>query len=431
MCLSVTVRRSNDGRLTQGRLPPAKPVSVISLELQPLKKDPAPSKSHPDPLAAPFPSSPPISSDNSSSAKDSVQPKAGGPVKQHASKKSSPTITKEPATTGDTKQTESNERQHKTASIPTLSTVNPVQTPNPHAPRTLNRAVEFSTQLTCGPGRSYTPPSSDEQTVRFAPSLIRGRGSSYSDPNPRKIDVFPFERSSTGSAKQPKITSHVNFHHTPRSSISQPLSAMTAQHIYPTDRLSIKGKQIVFDTASDSDDSFTDVVLPTKPVRGSGSHRRKATPRYLHQPTVTPALMEATVAGGQNGQQFEVGDYESYVDAATTENTRRNTTMNRRTDTSSIVSGDLENSLRRSWPQPVFVFKGKNLPNRPVSQSPVFVVRDRSNSKGNADAFGNHSKAASMAKRPKWWYQPPSVTDADLDDAVYWDPARDLTTRDA
>ncbi|KAL9018912.1 MAG: hypothetical protein Q9185_003824 [Variospora sp. 1 TL-2023] len=349
----------------QGRLPPAKPVPVIAPELQPLKKDPAPSKSHPDPLAALFPSSPPTSSDNSSSAKDSVQPKAGGPVKQHAV------------------------------------------------------------------SRSYTPPSSDEQTVRFAPSLIRGRGSSYSDPNPRKIDVFPFERSSTGSAKQPKITSHANFHHTPRSSIGQPLSAMTAQRIYPTDRLSIKGKQIVFDTASDSDDSFTDVVLPTKPVRGSGSHRHKAFPRYLHQPTVTPALMEATVAGGQNGQQFEVGDYESYVDAATTENTRRNTTMNRRTHTSSIVSGDLENSLRQSWPQPVFIFKGKNLPNRPVSQSPVFVLRDRSNSKGNADAFGNHSKAASMAKRPTWWYQPPSVTDADLDDAVYWDPARDLTTRDA
>ncbi|KAL8656418.1 MAG: hypothetical protein Q9210_000277 [Variospora velana] len=212
---------------------------------------------------------------------------------------------------------------------------------------------------------------------------------------------------------------------------------MTAQRIYPTDRLSMKSKQIVFDTTSDSDDSFTDVVLPTKPVRGSGSHHRKAIPRYLHKPTVTPALthfsrlMETTVAGGQNGQQSEVGDHESYVDAATTENTRRNTAMHRRTDTSFVGSGDLEDSLRHSWPQPVFVFKGKDLPNRPMNQSPVFVLRDRSNSKGNADAFGNYSMAASMAKRPKWWYQPPSVTDADVDDAAYWDPARHLITRDA
>ncbi|KAL9012164.1 MAG: hypothetical protein Q9173_003052 [Seirophora scorigena] len=211
---------------------------------------------------------------------------------------------------------------------------------------------------------------------------------------------------------------------------------MNAQRIKSTDQLSMNGEQTAFDTASDSDDSFTDVVLPARPVMGSGSHRRNAIPRYYHQPTVTAApthfsrLLQKTVTGGYNDRQSKVEDHESYVDAATTENTRRNSITHRRTGSSSIGFSDLNASLRHSWPQPAFVFKGKSLSDTPGHQSPVFVLRDRSNSNGNVDAFGKYAKPTPMAKRSKWRYQPPSVTDAEVDDAVYWDPTWNPRTRD-
>ncbi|KAI4088747.1 MAG: hypothetical protein LQ348_007183 [Seirophora lacunosa] len=206
---------------------------------------------------------------------------------------------------------------------------------------------------------------------------------------------------------------------------------MNAQGIKSTDQLSMNGEQTAFDTASDSDDSFTDVVLPARPVMGSGSHRRNAIPRYYHQSTVTPAPMQKTVIGGHNGRQSEAEDHESYVDAATTKNTRRNSITHRRIGSSSIGFSDLNTSLRHSWPQPAFVFKGKSLPDTPGHQSPVFVLRDRSNSKGVVDAYGKYAKPTSMAKRPKWRHQPPSVTDGEFDGAVFWDPTRNPGTRDA
>lgn len=322
--------------------------------------------------------------------------------------------------------------------LPASHTIDPVQTPSQREPRTRERRVSFPDQLTRGPGRSYSPSSSSDKAVRFAPSLVRGEGSGYSDLSPRASEVFPFTRKAKSPAKQSKSSSQVTPHRATSSSVSQQVATPKSRRVKMGDKepSSSHDEEVHFDIASDSDDSFTDVIVPAKPVKYVGSHRRNASPRQRYLPAPTTAsprfssLMVGAFRTGQRGNQSEVGDHESYIDMVTTENTRRNGLSKRRTRTSDIDSHVLDTSTRHSWPQPVFVCKGRTPPAIPSRQSPVFVLRDRSKSKANVDASNKRATGGSTSKHPKWRYQPPSVVDDEIDDGVYWDPVRKMTNRD-
>ncbi|KAI4128927.1 MAG: hypothetical protein LQ338_002479 [Usnochroma carphineum] len=447
MCLPTTVRRSANGRLIQERLLPPK---LVPAERSSEKEsDPPKDDGHTDPLAGPVLLSPSLSDKDNNSAKASVQPQATAPVKQHTvgqirintcttlslsekpkPKPNQPTANSDEVSEKAEKQTEPARKKTRNAPLPPTHTTNPVQSLSESAPRSRERRVSFSDQLR-GPGKSYTPPPSDEKSVRFAPSLVRGEGSGYNNLSPGKSEVFPFHYSSKGSSAQ-------SSHGASKSSTGQPASTKDSQTVKMRARepTATRDEQADVNIASDSDDSFAEVVMPAKPVKDRVSQRHNAALRHHGQPAETGAShrfsrsMQAPFRARQEGWQSEIGDHESFVDAVTIENTRRNSLTNRRLRINSAGSSALEASIRRGWPQPVFIFKGKTPPNVPSRKGPVFVLRGRSNSKSNVDASSKHVAATSTAKQPKWRYQPPSVVDDEVDDKIYWDPKRKMTTRD-
>ncbi|KAL8922427.1 MAG: hypothetical protein Q9208_005149 [Pyrenodesmia sp. 3 TL-2023] len=439
MCFSTNVRRSSNGRLiyVHERPLPAKPVSSPQI----LEKVPTAPKddAYTDPFAALSLSAPSSSDENVSSAKTTVQPQAKAPpVKQPNSKKKQPPLTGNSASEKSKEQTEPIQKETKTAPLPATHTVKPAKAPSQREPRPRERRVSFSDQLTRGRGTSYTPSPSDDKAVRFSPSLVRGEGSSYSDLSPGHSGVHPFTHKAKGSAKQSENNSQASPHRASKPSTKQSVSTKAPQSVDmgAKEPSGMRNQQADSDIASDSEDSFTDVIVPAKPVKDSGSHRHDGLPGYGFQPAVTTAsnrvsrYMQMPFTGRQLGYQSEVGDHDSYIDAVTTKNTRRNSASNRPLRTSTLGSHDLDASTHRSWPGPVFVYKGKTPPAVSGRQSPVFVLRDRSKSKFNVDASSKRATGTLALKQAKWRYQPPSVIDDDVDDKVYWDPARKKITRD-
>ncbi|KAI4207436.1 MAG: hypothetical protein LQ346_000565 [Caloplaca aetnensis] len=434
MCLPTTVRRSTNGRLmyVHERPLPARPVPVPEAS----EKEPTTPKddAYADPFAGLSLSSPSSSDEIVSSAKITVKPEAQATVKQANKKQPSPT--RNPAGEETKKQTETIRKKTKTAPLPATHTVEPAQAPTQREPRTLERRVSFPDQLTRGRGRSYTPSPSDGKAVRFSPFLVCGEGSSLSASN---FAVHPFTHNPKGSAKPSQNTSQASPHRVSKPNGKEPVFTEGLESVsMGTKELSrMRDQQADSEIASDSDDSFTDViVVPAKPDKDSKSHRRDASPRYGHHPAVAtasnrfPRYMHAPSTARQLGYQSEIGDHDSYIDAVTTENTRRNSTGSRLSSTSTTGFHNLDASTYQSWPGPVFVYKG----NTPLAvagrQSPVFVLRDRSKSKINVDASGKRAAANSSSKQAKWRYQPPSVDDEDVNDKVYWDQARKRKTRD-
>lgn len=455
MCLPTNVHRSSNGRLmyVHERPLPAKPVSSP----QASEKEPTIPKedAYTDPFAGLSLSAPSSSDEHVSSAKATVKPQAGAPVKQpnvgHIKinrrtnlslsvkpKKKQPPLTSNSASEKSKEQTEPIRKKIKTAPLPAIHTVKPAQAPSQREPRPRERRVSFSDQLTRGRGRSYTPSPSDDKAVRFSPSLVRGEGSSYSDLSPSHSEVHPLTHDAKGSAKQSRNNPQASPHRASKPSIKQSVSTRGTQSISigAKEPSGMRDQQADSDIASDSDDSFTDVIVPAKPIKDSASHRHNASPRYGFQPAVTTAsnrfsrYMQVPFTTRQLASQSEVGDHDSYIDAVTTKNTRRNSTSNRLLRTSILGSHDLDTSTYRSWPGPVFVYKGKTPAAVSGRQNPVFVLRDRSKSKVNVDASSKRAIGTSAPKQAKWRYQPPSVIDDNVDDKVYWDPARKKTTRD-
>lgn len=316
------------------------------------------------------------------------------------------------------KQTEAPGTSTKIVPLPATGITDPVQAPSQPVPPAFERRVSFSDQLTRGPGRSYTPPPADGKAVRFAPSLVRGEGSSYSDLSPRKSEVFPFDRVATSSSDPSQRASKLSADQSASIRKSQTVTMGGQEKVAKQD------EQMEFEYASDSDDSFTDIVMPAKSVKESVSQRQNAVFRHYCQPaqptTSKPfsRFVQTSVTAGQYGYQSEIGDHESYIDAVTTENTRRNSIAERRLCNTSIDSNVFDIPVRRTWPQPVFILKGKTPPTVPGRQSPVFVLRDRSNSKANIDASGKRATPTSTPKQPKRRYQPPSAVDDDVDVAA-------------
>ncbi|KAL8761367.1 MAG: hypothetical protein Q9184_002499 [Pyrenodesmia sp. 2 TL-2023] len=455
MCLPITVRRSSKGRLmyVHERPLPAKPVSSP----QAFEKEPTTPKddAYTDPFAGLSLLAPSSSPENGSSAKTTVKPQAKAPVKQPnvgqtkisrctilslsvKPKRKQTALTSNSASEKSKEQTEHIQKKTKTAPLPATHTVKPAEAPSQREPRPRERRVSFSDQLTRGRGRSYTPSPSDNKAVQFSSSLVRGEGSSYSDLSPSHSEVHFFTHKAKGSAKQSRDNPETSPHRASKPSTNQSVSTKGTQSINmgAKEPSGMRDQQANSDIASDSDDSFTDIIMPAKPIKASGSHRHDASPEHGFQPAAATAsnrvsrYMQMPLTARQLGYQSEVSDHDSYINAVTIKNTRRNSTSHRLLRTSNLGSHHLDTSTHRSWPGPVFVYKGKTPPAVSGRQSPVFVLRDRSKSKVNVEASSKRVTGSLASKQAKWRYQPPSVIDDHMDEKVYWDPARKKTTRD-
>ncbi|KAI4175565.1 MAG: hypothetical protein LQ343_001556 [Gyalolechia ehrenbergii] len=469
MCFTVTIRQTPNG-LVQERLLPARPIpanqtssiqtSVPANQVS-SSKPPTATKdaSYTDPFAELSLSSVSTSDGNDRSANANVQSKAKVPVKQQAAKKSQP-ATPSVQVKEQEKEAEPAPKPNKSVPLPVTYKSNSASVTDRRVPQTLKKAVSFSDHLNRGPGRSYTPPV-DEKAVRFAPALVRGQGSGYSDLSPRESEAYPFDRSTTYTIGLSEDPSPKPPHRDSKPTLGKSASTKHSQsaNMCVKDRSETRNRQVDFDIASDSDDSFTDLVIPIARTDVNASPRPDPDLKYYrHSSSISSSKnissafsrsLHGKFSSGQYGLQSEVGDDDSYIAAATTENTRRNSLSEasanqgkfdrhvwmgtatapvfdrygHRLRTNSVGSSIFDQSIRRSWPQPVFVWRGKNPPSVPGRQNPVFALRNDSNS-------GEPVTAMSTKQQAKRRHQPPSVVDDELDHAVYVNPQSKITYRD-
>ncbi|KAL8722812.1 MAG: hypothetical protein Q9225_000761 [Loekoesia sp. 1 TL-2023] len=353
-------------------------------------------------------------------------------------------------------QPEPAQKQIESVPLPATHTINPAPAPTQRVSQTVKKAVSFSEKLTRGPGRSYTPPT-NEKGVRFAATLVRGEGSAYGDLSPRKSEVYPFDHSTASTVERSQSPGHQSPSCASKSRLGKSVSTKPLQSINmgSSDQSETQKTQTAFDTESDSDDSFTDIVTPSVLAEENALQHRAASSRYHRNSEGTTSStglsrsMQGQFSGGQSGSLSKVGEDESYIAAVTMENTRRNSlsegppnlsgfnahmrkytatapSFNRysyRLRANSIGSSVLGQPTRRSWPQPVFVWRGKNPPTVFGHPSPVFALRNNSNS-------GKPVTTTLTKQQAKRRYQPPSVIDDGVDDAVYVNLASRMTCRD-
>ena len=299
-------------------------------------------------------------------------------------------------------QAESAKEQTKPISSPATCKSNPVTVAKYRVPQTLRRRVSFSETLIRGPGGSYTPPA-QQKAVRFAPALVRGEGSEYSDHSPTTFEVYSPDRSTAKTPGETEDTSGQSRENTSGSRLGRSASRQNSQNtnMGTRHRSEMRDKRMDVESAlnsdSDSDESFTDVVIPALQVKESAPQRRSASSGYLPYSSnmlavkPVPGLMRVKFSGGHTTVQSDVEDDESYIAAVTTENTKRNSLPEGPTNLSSVSgrvlyghgsrtspvgSSNLAVSIRRSWPQPIFVWRGNRAPNFSGRPSPTFALRD-------------------------------------------------------
>ncbi|KAL9031934.1 MAG: hypothetical protein Q9196_000068 [Gyalolechia fulgens] len=376
---------------------------------------------------------------------------------------------KQPATSSvEVKIQEKNEaaptpKPNKTVPLPATHECNPASVTNRRVPQTLKKAVSFSDHLNRGPGRSYTPPL-DVRAVRFAPALVRGEGSGYSDLSPTGSEIYPFDRSTANTIGLSEDPGQKSSRRASKSTLGKSASTKHSQsaNMGVKDRSEPRSRQLDFDFASDSDDSFTDFVIPIALTDDNASQYRDADLRH-HRHSSRMSSSKHISSGnsgsmhgkfgkfssGQYGLQSEIGEDESYIAAATTENTRRNslsqvsanrgkfnrhagkdTTTASKSNryghtllTNSLGSSIFDQTIRRTWPQPVFVCRCTNLPNVAGRQNPAFAMSNDSNS-------GKPTASTSTKQQAKRRYQTSSAVDNELDNTVYVNPGSKITCRD-
>ncbi|KAL8943701.1 MAG: hypothetical protein Q9216_000900 [Gyalolechia sp. 2 TL-2023] len=387
-------------------------------------------------------------------------PKAKIPVKQQLARRKQPATPSVEAKIQGKKEAEPTPRPSKPTPLSATHKSNPASITNRRTTQTLKKAVSFSDHLNRGPDRGYTPPA-DEKAARFAPALVRGEGSEYSDLSPSEPTASPFDRRAANTIGQSEDPSQKPPHCASKPTAGKSASTKQPQSINMAakDRSERQNSQVDFDIASDSDDSFTDLVHPATltddnpPQRGHADlkhHRhssRMSSP--MENSNKVSNLMPGKLSSSYYGLKSEVGDDESYIAAATTENTRRNSlsevsanhsTVNsrawkdtktapvshhcgRRLLNKSIGSAMFDHTMRRTRPQPVFVWRGKTSSSVPGRQNQVFAL-------GNDSNPGQPPTVSLTKQQAKRQYQPPSVVDDELDDAIYVNPKNKKTCRD-
>ncbi|KAL8910387.1 MAG: hypothetical protein Q9171_004296 [Xanthocarpia ochracea] len=338
-------------------------------------------------------------------------------------------------------------------------------TPSPSqpVPPTVKKKVSFPKNLNRGHGTSYTPPE-DDKGVRFSMSLVRGEGPNYNEQNvrPDASDVSMHGRRVSSQQSQDANGSQL----IPKERLNDNVMEVGAASGDQTTATEL-------DVTSESDDSFTDVVNPIKIVEtpepgprpdefdlgyhGHPSHHRHqdhlAGTTILKRPFGSSRVK---VRDSPDDCISEVGDVTPSHASLETQNKRHNSISGRDTyfggfptlkrrgtakapahnhrghqlRSPSIDTGVLGTSLRRSWPDPIFIWKDTTTTSMPGRQIPAFALRERSDSQKNIQTSSRPVIAKSWQQQSKRKYQSPSVVEDAIDGAVQDDPILKMTYRD-
>ncbi|KAL8701134.1 MAG: hypothetical protein Q9201_005075 [Fulgogasparrea decipioides] len=391
---------------------------------------------------------------------DGVDKKAKGSVKKPAPKKTRSLVSEVPGNKEAQKKDKPPPKQPQPATATAHQQTNTDQSHPQDVHKPLSKRVSFSDQVTRGPGRSYTPPI-DEKRVRFSDELVRGEGAGYSNLSPSKSEVYPY---ATAAFEAPKTTRRAS----PPKKVRFSIDASASTKDLKPGNMGIKKQSTAREVStdleimSDSDESFTDIVIPVTAPAESRPQRPNRSIRP-HRPSAGP-MDSARLRKFMPGYAFAVGDTfhsatgttESHIDNLTAANTRRNSITEalpaleqldegRRQGTAavpvynryghrirapSVDTNMFDGSARSSWPEPVFVFRGSNAASVPGRAPPVFVLRDRSNSRNNVEASGRPTAAKSAKQQSRRKYQQPSVIDDEVNETIRYDPLRNVTYRD-
>ncbi|KAL8953822.1 MAG: hypothetical protein Q9222_000331 [Ikaeria aurantiellina] len=460
MCLTIYLQRTSKG-LVQERSIPVQPVPAIqtpSIAPSVAKKEiPTEVLSNAESLSPSIPS--PSSDNKNQGLGTSAQAKTKTSADQAGLKrvgKQAPNASPTPQHEN-TSNSQQGFQEHQSAPAKDTGKTEKI-TPSGHdAPPHLKKRVSFSDTLTRGRGKDYSPPAG-KKAVQFITPPVPGEGAEHNNFRPKNSENSLVRRHSTGTPRYPRSNSHT---FSQQETASNPRQSGSTQHS-DSDNMSVKGQRgkhdapVEFDLDSDSDASFTDIVTTAREsvdVR-QPLHRHpdiSAHPRPKHEtgsarlssPLLGTAPQETT------GFQSEIGDNESYVDRLTSTNTRKNYPyfdvpevkflrlpkrpdaekapfLNRyghRLRAASDSTAALANSVRRSWPSPVFVLRTKSGNEGPSRTGPMFVLRD-------GQAFTEPNRTGLREQANKRQYQPPSAIDDDeIDDAIHYDPVRRQTYR--
>ena len=339
-------------------------------------------------------------------------------------------------------------------------------TPSPSQPvaLTVKKKVSFPKNLNRGYGMGYTPPE-DDKGVRFSTSLVRGEGSSYNEHNvrPDASDVSMHGRRVSSRQSQDANGSQL----IPKERLSDNAMKVGAASGDQTTATEL-------DVTSESDDSFTDVVNPIKIFEtpepgprpnefdlGSHGHPSHHPGHYDHLAgtTISKRPFGSTrvkVRDSPDDYISDVGDVTPSYPSLETPNKRHHSISGRDTNfggistskrrgtatapthnhrghqlrSRSIDTGVLGTPLRRSWPEPIFIWKDTTTTSMPGRQNPAFALRERSESQKNIQISNRPVIAKSWQQQSKRKYQSPSVVDDAIDGAIRDDPILKRTYRD-
>ncbi|KAL8828505.1 MAG: hypothetical protein Q9170_006579 [Blastenia crenularia] len=469
MCFTVAVSLSPEN-LSQKRPLPAHLISANQKpSILPCQATGAPAnKVSSEPLSAPkddsraepLSISSVFSSDNDDYGTNaSVGPVTKAPVKHQVSKQETFVTPNLQVPGKEIKQAKTTKKKTRSVPLPATHQSFRVTTTDQSAPQVLKKAVSFSDKLTRGPGRSYTPPT-NERTFRFAPTLVHEDTLGRSDLSPGTSRAYSFDQFTADVVQSPGISETDITSCVPKQSPGESISSKHSHgdNMGVNQKFEAHDEHVYFDIASDSDDSFTDIVVPIAPTKGNASQRHDAELNYhLQSPRQLDRfsnLAQEKFSGGQVMSQSELGDGESYIASAFANNTRRNSLseipanqtyaklnstsrhvqkraaaapiFNRyghKPRTSSVTSSLFDQSSRRSWPQAVFIRRGQNPSTVSGRPGPAFLLRNGSTSDEAIIRGPRKQQAISR-------YQPPSVIDDQVDDTAYVDPATKMTCRD-
>ncbi|KAL8858630.1 MAG: hypothetical protein Q9178_004924 [Gyalolechia marmorata] len=332
------------------------------------------------------------------------------------------------------------------------------QSPSQPVPPTVKKKVSFPKNLNRGLGTGYTPPE-DDKGVRFSTSLVRGEGTSYNENVRPDASNFSISRRQSQDAIGSQLI--------PNERLNDNVMGVGAASGDQTTATEL-------DVTSESDDSFTDVVNPIRivetpepgprpnefdlgyhghPIHHPGRHNHLAGTTISKRPFGSTRVK---VRDNPDDCISEVGDVTPSHASLETPNKRHNSISGRDTNFGgfstlkrrgtataptynhrghqlrprSIDTGVLGTSLRRSWPEPIFIWKDATTTPMPGRQNPAFALRERSDSQKNIQTSSRPVIAKSWQQQSKRKYQSPSVVDDAIDGAVRDDPILKRTYRD-
>ncbi|KAL8999040.1 MAG: hypothetical protein Q9169_002038 [Polycauliona sp. 2 TL-2023] len=296
--------------------------------------------------------------------------------------------------------------------------------PTQSAAPALRKKVSFPDNLTRGRGTSYSPPN--DKVVRFSHSLLHGKEPSHSEGNTK--------RDPPGASSDANRTTQIQ---EDDSNVRQSALDKQINHMAKVtkDTAAEQATATESDVDLESDDSFTDLVSPIEVSEtleaGPRPHRCGLDPVRLRHPThqfghrdnpIGPTTSKRSsgstqvqASGSGGGSRSDLADGEPSSEGFEFSSRKHNNIPERhvgfdelepskrlgtataptynhrghRLRSNPTHASILRHSLRRSWPEPLFIFKDTTATTpRPDRPMPTFALRERSESQNNIRASG-------------------------------------------